>query len=60
VRLPALRVLPKLQAPEANILPVMDSIHNAFEADPVAADPTTADSLTLKLTGTPFLNGLDL
>jgi hypothetical protein len=32
----------------------MGSNHNAFEANRVAAGPTTTDSFTLKLTGTPF------
>jgi hypothetical protein len=38
----------------------MDAIRNAFEIDRVVASPATESSFTLKLTGAPFLRGLDL
>lgn len=37
----------------------MDSIRNDFEINRVAASTTTESSFTLKLTGAPFLHGLD-
>ena len=38
----------------------MGSIRHPLEIDGTVASPTTESSLTLKLTGAPFSNGLNL